>query len=111
MHSQAEIGEVGAGKRDRTCSSHSLDRRGVVRSNRIREKWYSLSCRRSGDVDVFFDGAGDSVEDTERFTVGNRSIGAVGRCKCLVVEPSNNRVQMRVDGVNAGKMRFHHLST
>jgi hypothetical protein len=109
-HPQPEVGQVGAADGDGTCGTHPLDHRCIDRRDRVGERCERLRGGRAGEVDVLLHRDRHTVERAERFA---RSDGAVGRLGCgtgLVVEATDDGVELWVHLVDAGQVGVDHLT-
>ena len=92
VHAQAEVGQVGAGDRDRAGGAHALDHGRVDRGDRLGQRGHAVRGRRAGDVDVLLDRERDAVQRAEPPAAAT-AVGGVGGRARLVGE--HERIALR----------------
>ena len=78
MDAKPKIGEVRSSKWDCTGSAHSLRRRRIDRRHGLGKGLDPLRGGGAGDIDVFLDGARNTVQEAELITVRDCGISGSG---------------------------------
>ena len=98
-------------ERNGSGASHPLDRRRVSGREGVRQDLEALRRRRPDHVDVGLDGEWHAVESRQRFACGSARIGRRRGCNCLVAQDDRDRVEGRVDLLDAPEVRLCDLPT
>ena len=101
MHTQAEVGQVGATDGNRPGAAQPFDDGCVGAGDGVGKGQDRLGGRRAGEVDVLLDGERHAVQRAEVVATDDRPVGRVSGGAGLVVEAADDGVEGRVDVVDA----------
>jgi 1,4-dihydroxy-2-naphthoate octaprenyltransferase len=108
---QTEIGQVGAGKRNRASSTHAFNHRCVTVGYRFGEDRNSLGSGCAAQINIFFDRDRHPMKRAERNTRRHRLVGGDSGLMSFIGEEPNHCVEMWVDLAHPVEMCRQHLNS
>ena len=110
MQTQRHVGQIGPSDRYRAGGAHALDHRRIGRRHSLGQRRHAPGGRKAGHVDILLHREWHAVQGPDLFTDGQLPVGQSCASARLLGQHSHHGVQRRVDGIDAGEVRIHHLS-
>jgi hypothetical protein len=110
VYSKPKIRKVRSSKWDCAGGAHPFRCRRIDWCHCLGKSLDTLGSGGTGDIDVFLDGARNTVQEAELITVRDSSVSGIGSDARLVCQKPDDRVEFAVALFDSLEVRFENLT-